>query len=102
MYVYNDWGCNKVKVLVSKRISMGVVHIADGEWYRPSPTEMYEAWFDMDGDGVPELNKVPVDVGGAPNNLQPDRDLGPKEPANTFDNSFHGNFLEVSKTHPDK
>jgi len=101
VYVYNDWGCNKVKVLVSKRVSMGVVHIADGEWYRPSPTETYEAWFDMDGDGVAELNKVPVDVGGAPNNLQPDRDLGPKEPANTFDNSFHGNFIEVSKTHPD-
>ena len=102
VYVYNDWGCNKVKVLVSKRVSMGTVHIADGEWYRPSPTETYEAWFDMDGDGVPEKNVVPVDVGGAPNNLQPDRDLGPKEPADRFDNSFHGNFIEVSKTHPDK
>ena len=48
------------------------------------------------------MHAVPVDVGGAPNNLQPDRDIGPKEPVNTFDNSFHGNFVEVSLTHPDR
>ncbi len=102
VYVYNDWGCNKVKVTVTNRVSQGILHIADGEWYRPSDTETYQAWFDQNGDGVPEMNVVPVDVGGAPNNLQPDRDIGPKEPVVTFDNSFHGNFVEVSLTHPDK
>ena len=101
VYVYNDWGCNKVNVVVSNRVTQGTVHIGDGEWYRPSPTETYQAWFDTNGDGIAEMHVVPVDVGGAPNNLQPDRDIGPKEPAVTFDNSFHGNFVEVSLTHPD-
>ncbi len=101
VYVYNDWGCNKVKTIVSNRVSQGTIHIGDGEWYRASMTETYQAWFDTNGDGIPEMHSVPVDVGGAPNNLQPDRDVGPKEPAVTFDNSFHGNFVEVSLTHPD-
>jgi len=101
VYVYNDWGCNKVKSIVSKRVPVGLVHIADGEWYRASLSEKYEAWYDMDGSGVFVRTMVPVDVGGAPNNLQPDREVGCREPYVTYDNAYHGTFLEVSKTHPD-
>jgi len=109
VYVYNDWGCVKVKAIVSKRLSKGTVHIGDGEWYRASATETYEAWLDMDGDGAPEKNVVPVDVGGAPNTLMHDRDVGIKEGfygdtccGITGDNCWNGHFIEVSKTHPDK
>ena len=108
-YAYNDWGCVKVKVTVTKRLSQGAVHIADGEWYRPSPTETYEAWLDMDGSGVPTKQIVPVDTGGAPNTLMHDRDIGIKEGfygdgccGLTGDNCWNGHFVEVSKTHPDK
>jgi anaerobic dimethyl sulfoxide reductase subunit A len=101
VYVYNDWGCIKQNVMLSKRISQGIVHIGDGEWYRASMSETYQAWFDMTGTGVPTMHTVPVDVGGAPNNLQHDRDVGVKEPVVTYDNCYHGTFLEVSLTHPD-
>ena len=103
-YAFNDWGCSKVKVLVSRRLSKGAVHIGDGEWYRPSATETYEAWYDMDGDGAPEKNVVPVDVGGAPNTLTNDRDVGVNDIScgTAGDNVFNGHFVEVSKTHPDK
>jgi len=103
-YAFNDWGCVKVKVLVTRRLSKGTVHIGDGEWYRASTTETYEAWLDMDGDGVPEKYTVPVDVGGAPNTLMHDRDVGVKDHSSgtAGDNCWNGHFLEVSKTHPDK
>jgi len=108
-YAFNDWGCVKQKVTVTRRLSKGTIHIGDGEWYRASTTETYEAWLDIDGDGVPEKNVVPVDVGGAPNTLMNDRDVGIKEGfygdsccGLSSDNSWNGHFLEVSKTHPDK
>jgi hypothetical protein len=63
----------------------------------------------MDGDGVPEKHVVPVDVGGAPNTLMHDRDVGVRDPVAVsggccggFDNCWNGHFMEVSKTHPDK
>ena len=104
VYAYNDWGCVKVQCIVTKRIRQGVINIADGEWYRPSPDETYEAWIDMNGDGVPEKHVVPVDVGGAPNSLMHNWEMGPMDPAtgNCGDNNWNGHLVEVSKTHPDK
>jgi len=103
VYVYNDWGCSKVKVTVSRRISKGAIHIGDGEWYRASLSETYDAWYDMDGSGPVKVT-VPVDVGGAPNTLTNDRDSGVKDSfcGTAGDNTFNGHFVEVSLTHPDK
>ena len=102
-YAYNDRGCVKVKVTVSKRVSKGTIHIADGEWYRPSPTEKYDAWLEMNNDGVFARYIVPVDVGGAPNTLMHDRDVGTRDFScgTAGDNCWNGHFVEVSKTHPD-
>ena len=61
-------------------IHIGVVSIGEGAWYQPSPTEKYEAWFDLDGDGKPEKHLVAVDVGGAVNTLTTDRDIGAADP----------------------
>ena len=104
VYAYNDWGCVKVQCIVTKRIRQGVVNLSDGEWYRPSPTETYESWIDMNGDGVAEKYVVPVDVGGAPNSLMHFWEMGPKDPVTTNcgDNNWNGHLVEVSKTHPDK
>jgi len=102
-YAFNDRGCVKVKVTVSKRVSMGTIHIADGEWYRPSLTEKYDAWLEMNNDGVFARYIVPVDVGGAPNTLMHDRDVGVRDYSSgtAGDNCWNGHFVEVSKTHPD-
>ncbi len=103
VYVYNDHGCVKQNVMLSNRIAPGAVHIGDGEWYRPSPSETYQAWLDMAGTGVPTMYSVPVDVGGAPNTLMHDRDIGTKDIAcgTAGDNCWNGHFVEVSLTHPD-
>ena len=102
VYVYNDWGCIKQNVMLSKRISQGIVHIGDGEWYRASMSETYQAWFDADGNGV-KMHAVPVDVGGAPNTVMQNRDVGVKDitVGTAGDNAFNGHYVEVSLTHPD-
>jgi len=105
VYVYNDWGCIKMPALVTKRWKPGVVNIDDGQWYRASTTETYEAWLDTNLDGIPEKHVVPVDVGGAPNSITHDWDDGPKDPfggSGVSNNHFNGNLVEISKTHPDK
>jgi len=104
VYVFNDWGCVKVQCVVTRRIKPGLVTISDGEWYRPSATETYEAWIDVNGDGISEKQIVPVDVGGAPNSLMHNWESGPLDPSNGYlgDNNWNGHLVEVSKTHPDK
>lgn len=47
VYAYNDWGCVKVRARVTKRLRRGVVNLADGGWYRPSPTEKYTVYIDL-------------------------------------------------------
>jgi anaerobic dimethyl sulfoxide reductase subunit A len=114
VYVYNDWGCVKVKANVTKRIIKGTCRIADGEWYRPSLAEIYTiAWKDYNSKGKSEdrfgkydvvRKEVPVDVGGAPNTLMHDIDVGFKDPAlgafSSFDNSWNGHLVEISKIFP--
>ena len=104
VYLYNDWGCVQQTVCVSKRITQGTVHVGDGEWYRASMSLTYQAWFDADGNGV-KMHTVPVDVGGAPNTLMQNRDVGVRDylsSGTAGDNCWYGHFAEVSLTHPDQ
>jgi anaerobic dimethyl sulfoxide reductase subunit A len=102
VYIFNDWGCIKVGVELSKRVKPGCVLLPHGVWYRPSSTETYLAYFDINGDDSPEAIRVPVDIGGCENVLTHDFDNGPKDGLlPVSDNHFNGNLCEVSKTHPD-
>lgn len=77
-------------------------------WFRSvkEPTEKYEAWFDLDGDGKPEKHIVAVDVGGAVNTLTTDRDIGAADPVLHLQTNKSGGFAaggnlcEVSKQKP--
>jgi len=80
VYVFNDYGCIKLPASLSRRVRPGVVSIAQGTTYRPSPKETYEAFFDADGDGKPEPHIVPVDVGGCVNTITSDRCSGVLDP----------------------
>lgn len=106
VYVYNDAGCIRIPARLTRRTMPGVVSIGEGAWYRPSPTETYEAWFDADGDGKPEAHRVPVDVGGCTNSLTTDRDVGAGDPViSAITNksggfAAGGNLCEVSKIKP--
>ena len=106
VYVYNDAGCMKIPAQITLRQLPGVVSIGEGAWYQPSPTEKYEAWFDLDGDGKPEKHIVAVDVGGAVNTLTTDRDIGAADPVLHLQTNKSGGFAaggnlcEVSKQKP--
>ena len=106
VYVYNDAGCMKIPAQITLRQLPGVVSIGEGAWYQPSPTEEYEAWFDLDGDGKPEKHIVAVDVGGAVNTLTTDRDIGAADPVLHLQTNKSGGFAaggnlcEVSKQKP--
>lgn len=80
VYVFNDYGCIKLPVMITKRILPGVVSIPMGACYRPSTTETYEAWFDADNDGKPEMYVGPVDVGGCTNTITADLNSGVLDP----------------------
>lgn len=80
VYVFNDNGCMKLPVIITKRILPGVVSIGMGAWYRPSTTETYEAWFDADNDGIDEKYIVPVDVGGCTNTITSELNSGVLDP----------------------
>ena len=80
VYVYNDVGCIKIQAKVTNRILPGVISIGQGMTYRPSVEEYYEAWFDGDGDGIPEKNIVPIDVGGCTNTITTERNSGVIDP----------------------
>lgn len=114
VYIYNDWGCLKVRVGISPTIREGVVSLPHGVWYRKG-SETYEAWYDIDlGDAVDSTvvngttyykHIVSVDIGGCENTLTHDKDYGsPKDPlcGQVGDNHFNGNLCEVSKNHPDR
>ncbi len=106
VYVYTDAGCMKIPAMLTVRQLPGVVSIGEGAWYQPSPTETYEAWYDLDGDGIPEKHVVPVDIGGAVNVLTNDRDIGAADPVLHLQTkksggfAAGGNLCEVSKTKP--
>ncbi|MBC7196362.1 MAG: hypothetical protein H5U39_03800 [Deferribacterales bacterium] len=66
VYAYNDWGCVKVRARVTKRLRRGTINLADGGWYRPSPTETYTVYIDLmdatlineDTSNLPKLDGV--------------------------------------------
>lgn len=80
----------------------GVAVIPQGTFYRPSRTQRYQAWFDADGDGVPEPHDTPVDLGGNPNVITGDRVCGVANPHfSGLGMNAGGHACEVSRTHPD-
>lgn len=108
IYLYNDYGCTKMPAIVTKRQCPGSVAVGQGSWYQPSKTEFYNAVFDGDYDGKPEVHKVPVDVGGCLNVLTRDKVYGSPDPiAHVLSPSggsggmaVNGRACEVSKTLP--
>ena len=104
VYVFNDNGCIKIPAELTKRIRQGMVAVGEGAWYRASTSETYEAWIDMNGDGIAEKIVVPVDVGGNPNSITRGMSSGSGDPIVPMGYGFAagGNLCEVSKTHPDK
>ncbi len=102
VYIYNDCGCVKRPARVSKKIAKGVVALSHGAFYRPSLIETYEAWFDTDGDGVPEKHITPVDIGGNPNVITRERNSGVIHPYRSLLGlNANGEACEVSKVKPD-
>lgn len=106
VYVFNDIGCIKLPARITKRIMPGVVAIGQGTWYRPSPNEMFEAWFDTDGDGIKEKHIVPVDVGGCTSTISYDIESGAGDPFThsvtnkTGGFAAGGNLCEISIRKP--
>jgi anaerobic dimethyl sulfoxide reductase subunit A len=104
VYIYNDNGCIKLKVELTKRTHPKTIVIGQGAWYRASSSETYDAWYDTNGDGVAEKHTIPVDVGGNVNSLIKGRPTGASDPLVPSGHilSTVGNLCEVSKVHPDK
>jgi anaerobic dimethyl sulfoxide reductase subunit A len=104
VYVYNDWGCIKLPAEITKRVMDGVILIEEGTWYRPSSSESFEAYIDIDGDGIPEKHLVPIDIGGNPNSITPDWNSGSSDPLCAFGMGTGmvagGNLCEISKYKP--
>ena len=101
VYAFNDYGCIKLPARVTRRILPGVVCIGQGACYRPSTTETYEAWFDADNDGKPELYVVPVDVGGCTNSITGDLNSGILDPFLCgLGLNAGGALCEISKVKP--
>jgi len=101
-YVYNDFGCTRIMIRVTASIRRGVVSLPQGGWYRASETETYNAFFDADGDGVPERREVPVDIAGSVNVLTEDVNSGVVDPF--FDGmgmNAGATLCEVSRVLPD-
>lgn len=106
VYVFNDIGCIKLPAKITKRIMPGVIAIGQGTWYRPSPNETFEAWFDADGDGIKEKHTVPVDVGGCTSTISYDIESGAGDPYThsvtnkTGGFAAGGNLCELSVSKP--
>jgi anaerobic dimethyl sulfoxide reductase subunit A len=104
VYVYNDWGCIKIVAEITLKAMPGVVQIEEGTWYRPSPNETFDAYLDLNGDGVPEKHTVPVDIGGNPNSITPDWNSGSADPLCAYGMGTGmvagGNLCEISKIKP--
>lgn len=80
VYVFNNFGCIKLRAIVTKRIIPGVVSIGQGATYRPSSNETYEAYFDSNNDGISEMHVVAIDVGGCTNSITGDVNSGILDP----------------------
>jgi anaerobic dimethyl sulfoxide reductase subunit A len=100
VYVFNDCGCIKLPASLSRRIPPGVVSIGQGATYRPSTEEVYEAFFDADGDGEPERHLTPVDVGACVNTISDDINSGVLDPYFCGIGLHAGGLCEVSATKP--
>jgi anaerobic dimethyl sulfoxide reductase subunit A len=101
IYVFNDHGCIRLAAALTHRLPPGVVAIGQGVAYRPSLEETCEAYFDADGDGMPELHTVPVDIGGCVNTITADINAGVLDPfLNGLGLAANGILCEISKAKP--
>lgn len=68
-YLYNDHGCIRLPVHRTAAVPRGVAAVPHGVWYRPDENERYTAFYDADGDGIPEPHDTAVDAGGNTNTV---------------------------------
>lgn len=102
-WLYNDAGCLKLPVHITATIPVGVVAVPHGCWYMPDETERYEAWFDADGDGIPEPHSTAVDMGGNSNTVTPQKNSGLMDPFVVgMGLNSNGHACQVSAFNPDK
>lgn len=101
VYVYNDFGCIKVRAHITRTVYVGVVSIPHGSWYRPSTMETCKAWIDLYDDGNVREYDMPVDVGGCVNTLTADVNSGILDPfVNGLGLNAGGECCEISKEKP--
>lgn len=102
-YLYNDVGCLRLPVHLTATLPKGVVAVPHGPWYTPDENDRYEAWFDTDGDGVPEPHDTAVDMGGNTNTVTPQKNSGWVDPFIVgMGLNSNGHACEVSAHNPDK
>ncbi|MEA4934207.1 MAG: molybdopterin dinucleotide binding domain-containing protein, partial [Lawsonibacter sp.] len=102
-WLYNDFGCIRLPVKITISIPKGIVAVPHGAWYTPDETDRYIAWFDTDGDGVPEPHDTAVDMGGNSNTVTPDRCSGLVDPFIVgMGLNSNGHACQVSPQNPDR
>ena len=81
----------------------GVVAVPHGPWYFPDEADRFEAWFDTDGDGIPEPHDTAVDQGGSTNTVTPQKNSGWVDPFIVgMGLNSNGHACEVSPHNPDE
>lgn len=102
-YLFNDIGCLRLPVHLTATLPRGVVAVPHGPWYFPDEADRFEAWFDTDGDGIPEPHDTAVDQGGSTNTVTPQKNSGWVDPFIVgMGLNSNGHACEVSPHNPDE